>query len=107
VLVRVSALVRKKSPGPQPDHRGADLIGARLNRADLRGASLRGARLIGADLRDADLRLADLTGADLRDADLRRADLTDSLFLTQPQVEVARGDAATRLPGSVTRPAHW
>jgi uncharacterized protein YjbI with pentapeptide repeats len=82
-------------------------MGAPLRRAQLRGASLRGAYLIGADLRGADLRRADLLGTDLRAADLRGADLTGALFLTQPQLTAAVGDAATRLSPSLTRPAHW
>jgi hypothetical protein len=90
-----------------PDHRGADLIGADLRRVDLRGAGLRGAYLIGADLRGVDLRLADLLGADLRAADLRGADLGRSLFLTQPQLDAARGDAATTVPAALRRAAHW
>jgi uncharacterized protein YjbI with pentapeptide repeats len=89
------------------DHRGADLIGARLGKANLRAANLRGAYLIGADLGRADLRQADLTGADLRDADLGGADLTGALFLTQAQLDAARGDERTRLPAGRTRPAHW
>jgi uncharacterized protein YjbI with pentapeptide repeats len=104
VLSRTSELVR--GPGGA-DHRGADLVGARLRGADLRGANLRGALLIGADLRGADLRLADLTGADLRGADLDGAELTDSLFLTQSQLDAARGSRATALPASLARPAHW
>ncbi|MGW3731033.1 pentapeptide repeat-containing protein, partial [Streptomyces sp. NPDC000851] len=28
-------------------------------------------------------------------------------FLTQPQVNAARGTAGTRLPASVQRPLHW
>ncbi|MGW5865435.1 pentapeptide repeat-containing protein [Streptomyces sp. NPDC055239] len=89
------------------DRRGADLFGARLKGADLRGVTLRGACLIAADLRGADLRQADLIGADFRDTDLRGADLTGSLFLTQSQVNAAKGDADTKLPPSLTRPAHW
>jgi len=89
------------------DRGGADLAGADLRRADLRGASLRGACLIRADLRGADLGLADLTGADLRGADLADADLSGALFVTQSQLDAAHGDAATRLPGSRRRPAHW
>ena len=107
LLVRVSELVRSQIPGRKPDRRGADLIGARLRDASLAGANLRGARLIGADLRRADLTLADLTGADLRAADLRGARLAGSLFLTQSQLEAARGDAATELPDRLARPAHW
>lgn len=107
LLARASELVRAEAGGAKRNRAGADLIGARLRRADLRGANLRSAYLIAADLRGADLRLADLTGADLRDADLRGADLTDALFLTQSQVDAARGDATTGLPPRLTRPAHW
>ncbi|WP_223168138.1 pentapeptide repeat-containing protein [Nonomuraea sp. SYSU D8015] len=105
LLLRTSELVRAGHRGK--DRRGADLIGARLRGADLRGANLRGAYLIGADLRGADLRQADLIGADLRGADLAGADLTGSVFLTQAQVNAAKGDAATRLPHALARPAHW
>nr|WP_242514586.1 pentapeptide repeat-containing protein [Streptomyces albidoflavus] len=106
-LLRAGDLVRARSPRRGPVHRGADLAGARLRGADLRGASLRGALLIGADLRDADLRWADLIGADLRGADLSGADLRGSVYATGTQLAAARGDAATRLPGAVRRPAHW
>ncbi|MFB7636854.1 pentapeptide repeat-containing protein [Streptomyces sp. NPDC056149] len=107
LLLRVSEAVRARVPGRKKERRGADLMGARLKGADLRGANLRGAYLIAADLRGADLRSADMIGADLRDADLRGADLTDGLFLTQAQVNAARGDARTRLPRGLRRPAHW
>jgi uncharacterized protein YjbI with pentapeptide repeats len=105
LLRRASDLVR--AGVAHQDHRGADLIGARLRGANLRAADLRGARLIGADLRGADLAMADLTGADLRDADLRGADLTESIFLTQAQLDAAKGDARTGVPASRVRPAHW
>jgi uncharacterized protein YjbI with pentapeptide repeats len=107
LLLRASELARAGLPGRKKNHRGADLIGARLRKADLRGANLRGAYLIAADLRGADLRAADLIGADLRDADLSGADLTGCIFLTQSQLEAAKGDDATRLPSGFTRPAHW
>ncbi|MEV8092835.1 pentapeptide repeat-containing protein [Kitasatospora sp. NPDC085879] len=107
LLLRVGELVRAGVPGRTRNHRGADLIGARLKGANLRGANLRGACLIAADLNRADLRSADLIGADLRDADLSGADLTGAIFLTQAQVNAARGDAATRLPTGLDRPAHW
>jgi uncharacterized protein YjbI with pentapeptide repeats len=107
LLLRTSELVRAQQPGRKKNHRGADLIGARLAGAALRGASLRGARLIGADLSDADLRVADLIGADLRGAELRGADLTGSLFVTQPQLDAAKGSAATRIPDGLARPTHW
>jgi hypothetical protein len=104
LLGRVSHLVRTP---PGPDLRNADLLGADLRRRRLRNASLRGAYLIGADLRGVDLGTADLLGADLRAADLRGADLGQCLFLSQPQVEAARGDMSTRLPIGLAQPTHW
>ncbi|WP_248925756.1 pentapeptide repeat-containing protein [Paenibacillus hamazuiensis] len=115
LLLRTSELVRAEaartwkgaSPRRKSYGRGADLIGAKLRGADLRAANLRGAYLIAADLREADLRSADLIGADVRDADLRGADLTGALFLTQFQINAAKGDAQTKLPPALTRPEHW
>ncbi|MFF4896518.1 pentapeptide repeat-containing protein [Streptomyces sp. NPDC001068] len=107
VLLRAGELVRAGVRGRTKDRRGADLVGARLRGAGLRGANLRGACLIAADLTGADLRDTELIGADLRDADLTGADLTGAFFLTQPQLDSARGSAGTRLPASVTRPVHW
>ncbi|MGW2515441.1 pentapeptide repeat-containing protein [Streptomyces sp. NPDC001617] len=107
LLLRTSELVRAGIRGRKKDRRGADLIGARLKGADLRGANLRGAYLIAADLTGADLRCADLIGADLRDTDLTDADLTGAFFLTQPQLNAARGGTGTLLPESLTRPVHW
>jgi uncharacterized protein YjbI with pentapeptide repeats len=104
LLRQVSELVRG---GAGQDRSGADLIGADLRQVDLVGADLRGAHLVGADLRGANLTLADLTGADLRGAKLGRADLADSLFLTQSQVDSARGDVRTKLPPALTRPENW
>jgi uncharacterized protein YjbI with pentapeptide repeats len=107
LLLRTSELVRAGARRQQIDRRGADLIGADLRCADLRGANLRGAYLIGADLKGADLSMADLIGADLRGADLSGADLSESIFRTQSQLDAARGDADTKVPPSLTRPAHW
>lgn len=107
LLLRASEFVRETVPGRKKNHRGHDLVGARLAGARLRGANLRGALLIAADLAGADLRSADLIGADLRDARLHGADLTGAIFLTQPQVNAAHGDARTTLPRGLTRPGHW
>ncbi|MBI9113607.1 pentapeptide repeat-containing protein [Sanguibacter sp. YZGR15] len=113
LLAQASGLARATYPSAPRTKRtrrigpGADLLGARLDGADLRGADLRGTYLIAADLQGADLRGADVIGADLRDADVRGADLSEALFLTQVQVSSAVGDAATRLPGTVRRPDHW
>ena len=51
--------------------------------------------------------MADLIGADFRGADLSGADLTESIFLTQSQLNAAKGDTHSKLPTPLTRPAHW
>ncbi|MDR6879825.1 uncharacterized protein YjbI with pentapeptide repeats [Bacillus sp. 3255] len=115
LLLQASELVRASAPRPMKSGkgrskaigRGADLIGANLKGADLRGSLLRGAYLIAADLSGADLRAADLIGADLRDANLSGADLTSALFVTQFQINAAKGDALTKLPPRLSRPTHW
>jgi len=107
LLQRASEQARRATRPGQRSRAGSDLAGADLRGANLQGANLRGALVIAADLTGADLRLADLTGTDLRDADLRGADLSTSLFLLQSQLDSARGDASTRLPAALTRPAHW
>ncbi|EDK34532.1 Hypothetical protein CKL_2520 [Clostridium kluyveri DSM 555] len=56
---------------------------------------MRGACLIAANIRGVDLSWADLIGADLRDTDLSGANLTNSIFLTQAQINTAKGDSHT------------
>lgn len=106
--VRRTALRSVRDITDRPNRtRRADLVGARLAGVDLRGCDFRGALLLGADLRRCDLRGADVIGADLRGADLTGADLSDTLFVTEPQLAGARGDARTRLPDGVRRPGRW
>jgi Pentapeptide repeats (8 copies) len=104
LLGEASALVRRPAG---PDLRGHDLAGLDLRERDLVAANLRGTLLLGADLRDVDLGEADVLGTDLRGADVSGADLRTALFLTQFQVNAARGDAHTGIPNVLLRPAHW
>ena len=86
---------------------GADLIGKDLRSRRLSGADLRGSYLIASDLRGSDLTAADLLGADLRDAKIEGANLSRALYLTQPQINAARGDVRTLLPACLASPSHW
>lgn len=109
---RVGGVLRETSARVRGDGAGVDLsyddlAGQDLRQRDLRSATLRGAVLIRADLRGLALDDTDLLGADLRDADVRGTDLSAALFLTQPQVNGTRGDAATVLPEGMDRPGHW
>lgn len=107
--VRAETRVGQKAPSRCLKTLGGkvDLIGADLKRVDLRGENLRGAYLIAADLRGIDLNGVNFIGADLRDADLRGANLTNSIFLTQAQINSAKGDKNTKIPLALSRPRHW
>ena len=110
LLLEASEIARARGPlgtGHRKVGPGSDLVGADLHDADLRGTTLRGSLAIAADLRRARLDRCDLLGVDLRDADLRGTDLRGAVFLTQMQVNAARGDAATILPEGFQRPGHW
>lgn len=108
LLICASELVRDQVSKKQKNTRRAmDYLGAKLRGADLKGANLRGALLIAADLRNADLRWSDLIGADFRDTDISGANLTNSIFLTQAQVNAAKGNKHTKLPSALVMPAHW
>lgn len=105
-LKEVQAYVSQKVAGNQVIS-GFDFIGKNLTKKSLRGANLAGSLLIAANLRHTDLSGANLIGADLRDADIRDANLADCLFLTQIQVNSAKGNAATKLPRWIVRPSYW
>jgi hypothetical protein len=85
----------------------ADLVKAKLSGADLSGACLGDARLVGAKLSVADLSRAYLGGANLTRADVSGADLKTASGLSNDQLAQARGDAKTRLPAEIQRPAQW
>ncbi|WP_311447098.1 pentapeptide repeat-containing protein [Frankia nepalensis] len=109
------------------DLTGAVLVEANLSRARLDGASLKRAVLFDADLTraslfdanltDATLNLAnltdarlnrtDLTGASLDATELGGADLVDARGLVPGQLDVASGNARTRLSTDFQRPASW
>ena len=84
-----------------------DLMGRDLRKYDLKGENFSGACLIAADLRDMDLSGTDLIGADLRDADLSGADLRHSIFLSQIQINSAKGSKDTKLPHWLEKPVNW
>ncbi len=78
-----------------------------LFKADLPGANLQNADLDDANLFLADLQGANLSGADLNGVDLSWANLREARYLTQAQIDSARGDAETKLPEGLKRPESW
>ena len=106
-LRKTSEMIRKNSLKSNNSSKSKSYLGKDLRKLDLRGADLRGAFLIAANLKVMNLTGADFIGADLRDADFSGADLIKSIFLTQAQINSAKGDANTKLPINITKPRHW
>lgn len=76
---------------------GADLSAIDFSSSFLIAANLKGCRLYGTCF----------LGTDLRDADISGADLRDAFFLTQMQINAAKGSRDTRLPSWLKMPDHW
>ncbi len=112
---------------------GASFAGAELQRANFAGARLAGASFEKAELGRADFDKAVLTGAKFSFANLSRADLSGATFETTPmfdrafmflthiegldlsaatgleqaQIDLACGDASTKLPAGLSAPTTW
>jgi uncharacterized protein YjbI with pentapeptide repeats len=85
------------------DLHGADFTGANatlmcMSFANFTGVSFRNAELSGANLAGAKMDGADLTGAGTSITSFLGTDLTKVKGLTQKQLNVACGDATTKLP---------
>ncbi|WP_079529659.1 pentapeptide repeat-containing protein [Halobacillus hunanensis] len=106
LLIETSRLFRTNYRN-NSQKKNLDYIGANLKGVDLRGADFRGKLMIAANLSDSDLRKADFIGADLRDADLSAANLKEVLFLTQSQLNSAKGNRFTQIPSYLEKPDHW
>ena len=94
-------------PSPQRPVSTTGYMGKDLRRQTLAGRDMSMCLLIAANLSGCDLYGVNFLGADLRDTDLRGADLRESLFLTQGQLNAARGNRETKLPPHLTVPTCW
>ncbi|MDD6770138.1 pentapeptide repeat-containing protein [Inconstantimicrobium porci] len=96
------SLKHKKKLYGRPDYSKAD-----LRKLDIKGEDLSGAFLIVANMKNMDLSGVDFLGADMRDADICNADLRNSIYITQAQINCAKGNDNTKLPEHINRPGHW
>ncbi len=84
-----------------------DYMGKNFKRANLDGKDFSMSFLIMANLEGCSLKGTNFLGADLRDTNIQNTDLSESIFLTQMQVNAARGNKATQLPKHLTKPTTW
>ncbi|MCM3713474.1 pentapeptide repeat-containing protein [Alkalihalobacillus oceani] len=110
LFLKVSELYRsnyQKLTRLPEKYKRPDYIGVNLKGLDFRGESFRGKWLMAANFSHSDLRRVDFIGADMRDTDFSNANLAEALYLTQAQVNSAKGNLATVLPHYLNRPEHW
>ncbi|MEG1500674.1 MAG: pentapeptide repeat-containing protein [Clostridiales bacterium] len=84
-----------------------DFFGKNFKKANLDGRDFSMSFLIGANLEECSLRGANFLGADMRDAGIQNTDLSQCIFLTQMQINSAKGNANTKIPINLSRPTFW
>lgn len=87
--------------------RDKNYLGKNLKQKDLTGKDFSMALLIAANLEQANLYGANFLGADMRGVNIQNTDLSHSLFLTQIQINGAKGNGQTVLPPYLDRPTFW
>lgn len=104
VLKQVSGLIAIDSVD---ETNPKDYFGKHLKKANLNGKNLSMALMIAANLEGCSLKRTNFLGADLRDANIKNTDLSGSVFLTQMQINSAKGNRNTKLPKNLSHPESW
>lgn len=106
LLKEVCACVENQFP--KRDQRlPLELFGKSFKNKRMDGQNLSMKLLIACDFSGCRLDGANFLGADTRDANFSNADLRECVFLTQAQVNSARGNRKTLLPGHLDYPVTW
>jgi uncharacterized protein YjbI with pentapeptide repeats len=84
-----------------------DFIGKNFKKMNLDGKDFSLALLIGANFEGCSLKGTSFLGADMRDALIMNTDFSNSYFLTQMQINSAKGNNNTKIPFYLTRPRYW
>ena len=81
--------------------------GTSMKGRNLSGLDLSNKLLIAINFQKCNFQNTILLGADTRDADFGHADLRNALFLTQGQINSAKGNRWTKLPDYLEYPRTW
>lgn len=84
-----------------------DFFGKNFNKVNLDYRDFSMSLLIAANLEGCSLRHVNFLGADIRDANIKNTDLSECVFLTQMQINSAKGNAHTKLPQHLSPPTSW
>ena len=84
-----------------------DFFGKDFKKANLNGRDFSMSLMIAANLEGCSLCHANFLGADMRDANIKNTDLSECAFLTQMQINYAKGNAHTKIPKNLSHPDSW
>lgn len=85
----------------------SDFLGKNFKNKDMRGLDLSTKLLIAANFSKCVFDGTIFLGADTRDTDFSNADLREAVFLTQGQINSAKGNRNTKLPQYLDYPITW
>jgi uncharacterized protein YjbI with pentapeptide repeats len=85
----------------------SDFLGKNFENKDLRGLDLSTKLLIAANFKNCVFDSTIFLGADTRDADFSNADLRNAVFLSQGQLNSAKGNRNAKLPKYLDYPITW
>lgn len=105
-LKHICALYQKNS-SKTSDKQTKNYMGKNMKRKNLEGKDFSMSLLIAANFEQANLSGANFLGADMRDTNLCNTDVSQSLFLTQIQINAAKGNKNTILPPYLHKPEAW
>jgi hypothetical protein len=104
VLKRVTSTI---SVDASDKIRSTDYFGRDFKKANLDGRDFSMSLMIAANLEGCSLQRTNFLGADMRDANLKNTDLSECMFLTQMQINSAKGNLNTKIPINLSRPIAW
>jgi uncharacterized protein YjbI with pentapeptide repeats len=102
----VSRLIKQNYPDNKKEKKN-DFIGRSFKGKDFNGTDFTMTLLIAANFEACSFHGANFLGADTRDTNFCNADLQEAVFLTQGQINAARGNSGTKLPDTLHRPITW
>lgn len=106
VLRQVCSFIQR-SLNAEKNQSSKDFFGKSLKGKNMSGWDLSTKLLIGADFSSGNFKGTIFLGADTRDTNFSGADLSDAVFLTQGQINAARGNRNTKIPDYLYYPITW
>lgn len=93
--------------GNNKNNKIMDFIGKDFKKKNMSGYDLSMKLLIAANFDSCIFEKTIFLGSDTRDTDFNNADLSEAIFLTQGQVNLAKGNLKTKLPMHLDYPTTW